>query len=124
LIGSFAGLALLLSIGGIYSVLAFLVTQQTREIGIRMALGAERRNVVGRFLRHSGQLAFVGICIGIAGSFALSAFIRSFLFGVSATSPLVYAGAAILLFVASTFAALVPAWRASRVDPISALRDY
>ncbi len=123
LIGSFAGLSLLLAAGGIYSVLAFLVTQQTREIGIRMALGAEAASVVRRFLGYSGRLLLVGIAIGMAGSLIMSRFIRSFLFDVSATSPAVYAGAAILLLLTGISAAVVPAWRASRTDPIHALRE-
>jgi putative ABC transport system permease protein len=123
LIGSFAVLSLLLAAGGIYGVLAFLAVQQTREIGIRMALGAERFGVLRQFLWQSARLALAGIGIGAAGSLALSGFLRSFLFDVSPASPLVYATSSITLFVAAIAAALVPAWRASKVDPIVALRE-
>ncbi len=123
LIGSFAALSLLLAVTGIYSVLAFLVTQQTREIGIRMALGAERLNVLARFLKHSGRMLLIGTSLGIVGSLLTSRFLQSFLFDISATSPLAYAAASITLFLAGISAALVPAWRASKVDPIVALRE-
>lgn len=123
LIGSFAVLSLLLAAAGIYSVLAFLVTRQTREIGIRMALGAQRSEILRQFLWRVARLALLGICIGTAASIETNGLIRSFLFGVTPSSPIAYATAAIVLFLAAMIAAAMPAWRAARVDPMIALRE-
>jgi putative ABC transport system permease protein len=123
LIGSFAALSLLLAAAGIYSVLAFLVARQTREIGIRMALGAQRSEILQQFLRRVARLALLGICVGTAASVVTNGMIRSFLFGVTASSPIAYATASIVLFLAAMVAAAAPAWRAAKVDPMVALRD-
>jgi putative ABC transport system permease protein len=123
LIGSFAALSLLLSAAGIYSVLAFLVARQTREIGIRMALGAQRSGILNQFLRRVARLALLGICIGTAISLVTNGLIRSFLFGVTPASPIAYATASVVLFLAAMMAAAAPAWRAARVDPMIALRE-
>jgi putative ABC transport system permease protein len=123
LIGSFAALSLLLSAAGIYSVLAFLVARQTREIGIRMALGAQRSGILNQLLRRVARLALLGICIGTAISLVTNGLIRSFLFGVTPASPIAYATASVVLFLAAMMAAAAPAWRAARVDPMIALRE-
>jgi putative ABC transport system permease protein len=123
LIGSFAALSLLLAAAGIYSVLAFLVARRTREIGIRMALGAQRSEILRQFLRRVARLALLGICIGTAASVVSNGMIRSFLFGVSPSSPIAYAIASAVLFLAAMVAAAAPAWRAAKVDPMVALRE-
>jgi putative ABC transport system permease protein len=123
LVGSFAALSLLLAAAGIYSVLAFLVARQTREIGIRMALGAQRTEILRQYLRRVACLALLGICIGTAASLVTNGLIRSFLFGVTPSSPIAYATASIVLFLAAMVAAAAPAWRAARVDPMIALRE-
>jgi len=123
LIGSFAALSLLLSAAGTYSVLAFLVARQTREIGIRMALGAQRSGILSQFLRRVARLALLGICIGTTASVVTNGMIRSFLFGITPASPIAYATASVVLFLAAIMAAAAPAWRAARVDPMIALRE-
>jgi putative ABC transport system permease protein len=122
LLGIFAAVALLLATVGIYGVMSYSVEQRTREIGIRMALGAERVSVLRLIVGHGARLAGVGIAIGIAGALALSRVIASLLFGVSATDPLVYAGLGALLGTVAVAACWMPARRAIRVDPAVALR--
>ncbi len=122
LLGSFAALALLLASVGIYGVISYLVGQRTHEIGIRMALGAQRRDVLRLVLGEGARMAFLGIGIGIAAALALTRVMSKMLFGVSATDPLTFAGvAAILVFVAMV-ACYIPARRAMRIDPMAALR--
>ena len=122
LLGIFGALGLLLALVGIYGVISYSVTQRTREIGIRMALGAEPSQVMRLILGHGLKLAFVGVAIGIAASFALTRLMSSLLFGVSATDPVTFASVAILLLVVSLGACYVPARRAMMVDPRIALR--
>jgi predicted permease len=122
LLGSLAGLALLLAAVGLYGVIAHLVTQQQREIGIRMALGATRSGVVALFIRQSLTLALLGVAGGIAGAFGLTRFLRALLTDISATDPWVFVGAPAVLIVVAVAAALWPASRAARVDPARALR--
>jgi putative ABC transport system permease protein len=122
LLGVFAGLALVLAAVGIYGVMAYLVTQRTHEIGVRMALGAQRENILSLVLGHGSRLAALGIAIGIAAALGLSRLMSSLLFGVSATDPLTYAGVAVLLAVVALAACYIPARRAVRVDPMIALR--
>ena len=122
LLGAFGALALLLAALGLYAVMAFAVTQRTREIGIRMALGAGQREVLGMFVGEGVRLAAVGIVIGLVASFALTRVISSFLYGVRATDlPTFLLGAVILALVAA-LASYLPARRAARVDPMVALR--
>jgi ABC-type antimicrobial peptide transport system permease subunit len=122
LLGIFAAIALLLSSIGIYGVISYLVGQRTQEIGIRVALGARRWDVLRLVLSHSVKMAMLGVVIGIAASLALTRLMAKMIFGVSATDPLTFlAVAAVLTFVALA-ASYIPARRASRVDPIVALR--
>ncbi|MBI4661307.1 MAG: ABC transporter permease [Verrucomicrobia bacterium] len=122
LLSGFAVVALLLAAIGLYGVLAYSVTQRTREIGIRTALGAQRPDVIGLVLRQGMKLAGLGILIGLGGAFALTNFIRSLLFGVAPTDPLTFAIIPVLLAVVALLACWLPAWRAARVDPMEALR--
>jgi predicted permease len=123
LLGIFAGLALLLSSIGIYGVISYLVGQRTQEIGIRVALGARRWDVLRLVLSHSVKMAVLGVFLGIAASLALTRLMAKMLYGVSATDPLTFAAvAAVLTFVAIS-ASYIPARRAVRVDPIVALRN-
>ena len=122
LLGFFSVLALTLAGTGLYGVIAYSVTQRTPEIGIRMALGAQRADVLRLVLRGGLGLVAVGVAAGLAGAFALTRLLQSLLFGVTAHDPLVYAGIATLLFAAAVAASLLPALRATRVDPLVALR--
>ena len=123
LLGVFAGLALVLACLGVYGVLAYAVAQRTREIGVRMALGAKPSDVTRMVLRSGLRLSGLGLVAGAVLAFALSSLLRSLLFGVTAIAPSIYlAAAAVLLFVALA-ACVIPAQRASRVDPMLALRD-
>jgi len=119
---TFAVLALALGIVGIYGVLAFLVSKRTREIGIRIALGAQRRDVLWLVLREGAKFAGVGITLGLAGAFAVSRWLSSELYGVSAIDPLTYGGVALVVAAVTMLACYVPARRAMLVDPLSALR--
>jgi putative ABC transport system permease protein len=122
LLGIFAVVALLLSAVGIYGVMAYSVTQRTHEIGIRMALGAERGDVTRLIVRHGMAVAFVGIAAGAGAAFALSRFISGLLFEVSPTDPATFAGVAALLVGVAFLACYLPARRAARIDPMVALR--
>lgn len=117
-----AVLATLLAVVGLYGVLAFVVTRRTREIGIRMALGAERARVVRLVLGEVVLLLAVGLGAGVAAALAGGRYVESQLFGVAAREPLVYALAVLVLGSAALAAALLPAWRASRISPVRALR--
>jgi putative ABC transport system permease protein len=122
LLGIFAAVALLLAGVGIYGVMSYSVEQRTREIGIRMALGAERWAVLRLVIGRCARLSALGIGIGIVGAFALSRVMSSLLYGISATDPLTYAALAAALALVSVAASWVPARRAVRVDPAVALR--
>ena len=118
----FAATALLLAVVGIYGVLACVVGQRTREVGIRMALGAQRRDVLCDVLFRGMRLALPGVLAGLAGAWAVSRLLQSQLFGVTGTDPLAYAGSALLLLLAAVSACYVPARRATQISPIEALR--
>jgi len=118
----FGLLALFLAAIGIYGVMAFIVSGRTKEIGIRMALGASRGEVMRLVLAHSVRMTFVGIVFGLMGAFALAHMLASLLFGVSVTDPMIYLGASVVLGGAILLASYLPARRASNVDPTIALR--
>jgi predicted permease len=121
-IASFAIVTLVLAAVGLYGLISFSVAQQTREIGIRVALGAAPAQVVGPMLRRGLALAASGVGIGLVGAFFASRVIAQFLFGVTATDPLTIAGVSGLLIVVALIATWIPSRRALRVDPIVALR--
>jgi len=123
LLGAFALVALTLAVMGIYGVMSFAVAQRTRELGVRMALGATQPQVVGMVLGESLRLAVVGLVIGLGGAFAFTRALRSMLFEVSTTDPPTYAVMAGLLLATALVAGWLPARRAARVDPAGALRS-
>jgi len=118
----FAILALLLAVVGVYGVISFSVAHRSREIGIRMALGARPRQVLFSMMREGTIMATVGVAIGLAGSLAMTRLLARFLFGVSATDPVTFLAVASILFGVALAATYVPARRALRVDPLTALR--
>ena len=118
----FAGVALLLASVGIYGVMAFAVTQRTQEIGIRMALGARARDVLKMVVKHGMKLALLGIVLGLAGSWAVTRFMKALLVGVEATDLLTFSVVSVCLLVAAFVACYIPARRATKVDPLVALR--
>jgi putative ABC transport system permease protein len=123
LAGTFALLALLLAMAGIYGVMSYVVTQRTSELGLRMALGAARGDVIGLVLVRAASLAVVGLAIGAGLSLAASRLIGAMLFGLTATDPATYAMVLLLVAAIAILAAVGPAWRASRIDPMVALRQ-
>jgi predicted permease len=123
LIGAFALLAMALAAVGLYGVLAFAVSQRIRELGIRQALGAARGDILTLVLRQGLTIALAGVVLGGAAAFWLTAFLRTQLFGIGPRDPLVLAGVPILLLAVAVLACLIPAMRATRIDPVVALRD-
>ena len=122
LAGGFGLLALTLASVGLYGLLAYTVARRTREIGIRMALGAQRRRVVGLVLKGAARLVIAGIVLGLPAAWAASRWVESMLFGLKATDPAAIVGSIVLLAAVAQLAAYLPAWRASHVDPLTALR--
>jgi ABC-type antimicrobial peptide transport system permease subunit len=123
LLGGFAGLALLLAAIGTYGVLSYMVAERRREIGIRMALGADQGNVLANVMKQGLLLTTIGILGGLSGAFALNRLIASLLFGVQPTDPITMAGVVATITLVACVACWLPAWRASRVDPNVVLRD-
>jgi putative ABC transport system permease protein len=122
LLSAFALVAVVLTASGLYGVMAYLVTQRTREIGVRMALGASRASVLALMLRQAGAMTLTGIGVGLVGAYVLARYLASLLFGVSASDPTVYLTVSVLLAVVAFAAIVIPSLRATRVDPLSALR--
>jgi ABC-type antimicrobial peptide transport system permease subunit len=120
---TFGGVALLLAVIGTYGVLAFGVSQRTRELGIRQALGADRPAILSLVLRQGLRRVALGIAAGLAGAFALSQLLRSQLYGVSPSDPTVIAASTVLLLASTTAACLIPAWRATQLAASDALRE-
>ena len=119
----FGALGLLLASVGLYGVLAFSVAQRTREIGIRLALGARDSQVRGMILGHGAKLAGIGLAVGFAMAAGVTRLLRGLLFGVSPTDPVTFAGIGALLMAVALVAAAVPAIRATRTNPVEALRE-
>ena len=122
LLGIFAGIALVLAIVGIYGVMSYSVTQRTHEIGIRMAIGAQRRDVFKMILGQGMKLALIGIGIGLVGAFALTRLMASMLFGVEPTDATTFGAISVLLTVVALLACFLPGRRATRVEPTVSLR--
>jgi ABC-type antimicrobial peptide transport system permease subunit len=122
LLAVFAGLALTLAGVGIYGVISYVVGQRVHEIGIRMALGAQPQDILRLILSSGGKLAGLGVAVGVAAALVLTRFMAALLYGVETTDPLTFVGVALLLSVVALTACYVPARRATRVDPMSALR--
>jgi ABC-type antimicrobial peptide transport system permease subunit len=122
LLGIFAGFALALAATGIYGVMAYLVSQGTREIGIRIALGASQSVILGFIVRQGIALAAAGVAAGLAGAFVLTRFMTSLLFGITAIDASTFSAIPLLLILVAILASYIPARRAARVDPIESLR--
>jgi predicted permease len=124
LLGSFAGVALLLALIGIYGVIAYSVAQRTREMGIRRALGAQQSDILRLVVVQGFRLALAGVAIGLVGAYGLTRLMESLLFHVSATDPATFVGVALLFLFVALAASYIPARRATRIDPMAALRIY
>jgi ABC-type antimicrobial peptide transport system permease subunit len=116
-------MALLLGLVGIYGVVSYALSQRTREIGIRMALGAQTAQLKGMLMRQVLLLAAIGVALGLGGAAALTRLMRSLLFGVAASDPVTYAVMAAALFATATLAGWLPARRVTRIEPMRALRE-
>ena len=124
LLGSFATVALLLALIGIYGVIAYSVTQRTQEMGIRRALGARSSDVLRLVVGEGLRLVLAGVAVGIAGAFGLTRLMKALLFGVSPADPATFAGIALLFLLVAFAASYIPARRATRIDPMTALRTF
>ena len=123
MLGAFAVFALVLSVVGVYGVLSHLVTQGTHDIGVRMALGAERRRILAMVLRQGMELTAVGVVLGLVGAMLLTRVMANLLFGVTATDLATFSAVPVVLIATAAIASYIPALRATRVDPVTALRD-
>jgi putative ABC transport system permease protein len=123
LLGIFAGVALLLAAIGLYGVIAYAVTQRTNELGVRMALGAQKSDVLKLVVGHGAQLATIGIGIGLLVALPLMRIISQLLFGVNAADPVTFAGTALVILLVTVAASYLPALKAIKVDPVIALRS-
>jgi predicted permease len=123
MLGAFAAFALLLGAVGVYGVISYLVQQSTHDLGVRITLGAQRRDILRLVVAHGFQLAGLGIVVGMAGALALTRLMSSMLFGVGATDALTFSAVPLLLAAAAALASYLPALRATRVDPMTALRE-
>src|SRR6185295_6273956 len=122
LLSIFAGIALVLAVGGIYGVMSYSVTQRTHEIGIRMAIGAQPRDVFRMVLGQGMLLAIIGVILGLIGAFGLTRLMATMLFGVEPTDPATFMAISVLLTVVALVACYIPGRRATRVDPVESLR--
>jgi putative ABC transport system permease protein len=122
LLGLFALLALVLAAVGIYGVVTYSCSQRVHEFGIRVALGAERRDLLQMVVRQGAKIALIGVCVGVGGALALTRFLSSLLYGVKPTDPLTLVGVSLILTAAALLASYIPARRATKVDPMVALR--
>jgi putative ABC transport system permease protein len=121
-LGLFGFLALVLASVGLYSVMAYSVMQRSHEIGIRMALGAQRRDVLSLVFKHGLFITGIGIAIGLLAAFGVTRFARSLLFGISPADPLTYVGLSLALSLVALLACFIPARRATQIDPLVSLR--
>jgi putative ABC transport system permease protein len=122
LFSAFALLALVLGLVGVYGIVSYAVTQRTQEIGIRMALGAQARDILQLIIRHGLVLVLAGVALGVAGAFAATRFLATLLFGITPTDTLTFVVVSAIFFLIAMFASLIPARRATKVDPLIALR--
>jgi ABC-type antimicrobial peptide transport system permease subunit len=122
LLGSFAGVALLLALIGIYGNIAYSVAQRTQEMGIRRALGAQQSDILLLVVGQGFRLALGGVAVGIAAAFGLTRLMKTLLFHVSVTDPATYAGVALVFLIVALAASYIPARRATRIDPMAALK--
>jgi putative ABC transport system permease protein len=122
LLSIFAAVALILTIIGLYGVMSYSVAQRTNEIGIRMALGAQTRDVLTLIVKQGVTLVLIGLALGMVGALALTRLLATLLFGVTTKDPMTFISIAALLSFVALLACYVPAWRATRVDPLEALR--
>jgi len=123
LLACFAGLALILAAVGIYGVLSYTVRRRVREIGIRIALGASRQDVVRMVLADGLKPILLGVALGLAAAVALSRVVGSLIYGIRATDPLTFAAVALLLLIVGIFATIIPAYRATHIEPVRILRE-
>ena len=118
----FAGVAVTLAVVGVFGVMSYTVTQRTREIGIRMAIGARAPTVVRLIMRQGLLMIFLGLIIGLAGAFGLTRYLASLLYEVKPTDPMTFLLASVGLFIIGLIACFIPAYRAAKVDPVTTLR--
>ena len=123
LLSSFAVLAVALALVGLYGLMSYAVKQRTAEIGVRMAVGSSRRQVLTLILSQGLRLVSTGLVLGLAAAFALTRLVSNWLFGVTATDPVTFALVPLFILIVATCACLIPAWQATRIDPVQALRQ-